>query len=1285
MSATIKRSAAFMLALVTVMASVAFVFPHSISVSADESTTPIADEASLKAALEGEGGSYSLSSSIAVTVSEYEEYRYTVSKSVTLDLNGFSIEVTNTANLSSNTADSTLIKVENGGSLKITDSSSEKTGGIAYKGGIHLFSEKTDYKPFAAVTGRHLIYLCEGASLTVNGGSLSAGNVETEWLHRAAGIVDKAFEYYTGFAENTVCGTVITASGKSSVTINGGTLTAHGRKRQNILPNLKGWDEEMPVSVTVKAAAEATVNINDGCFVGANGADVFSFDADSETLVMAGKFETTPSENERIADYMTFAAVNTEQYYGRINLPTVFIPKNSRDALSQSGAPIDKVSDAVNGAPVYLTPYTANTTITSSPSLTTSYAPGAAGKVLANYKPYFTEGSTVNYIWYAVSANGTVTPVNGSDSSTLDLSKLSSLGVTISVGSKYSFICVITERLGSYTLTTVARSFSLETKNKYILAAIKLTPSSINDDNFYYSGKLPSFSVPSNVNYSLSSVKWYEGSSKTPISDSASLKPNSRYYLVFTLKAKGNYLFTSSTRVSFLAGGNDIMIVPSSDSKSATVSAWVYTACDHSKTDYVIDETSHTKLCTLCGKVISCDKHTYTPWSEAVSAITETAPEQTDPTVTDPPVTSTQPPETGTDPSESETAPPESGTEPPETGTNPPEPPDPPVPPTPPTFEAVPMQRICTVCSHLENSAVYAPVEGHKTPIYEVKIDFGSHMASSAMKTPVLLSTPDSSKLTILSHAWTDESGASASAFASGSTYNLTVKFAVSDEESYVFGNDTVISSLTPAAYSVTYSDDMTEMTVVYKVKTSNYEKKEVYLPVVKSGQSIVNNTTSITGSVYTIYWYRDGVLIGHVSVNNDKRTGTDDNPADGIEFPSAVFDAGHIYHSRIHWTVASGNSVSTDAVTFTYASDIDHDVCPGEFGFVTAYYLPFNNNSVVRTVKVSDISVPTAGGTPKTSGATVSTGCKVKSIAFTCNGKSVSKFECGNQYTVKVTLSAASGYSLSVTAGSINGEGASVSTSGSNVVLTYTFQILNHDFDHRNAEIGYPSCISSGSISAKCKSCSDACVISLSQFPHITERISAKDATCSSDGVVEHYGCISCFKLFGDKSASSEITKESTVLAKDTAKHIEYSVLVHDGNDHYAVCTECSAPVGDKTRHKYGNEVFDAQGNAFYSCACGHYISELGPKIPEFVIGGTDETIENTGPSEDLFNFGSFSLKTVKMIIIIMAAFIILLIGSIIAISVILIVTRDKSGKQPLPDETETKENTVTTANTAE
>lgn len=1208
MSVKLSKITAFVVAVLTVFTSIAFALPFQYRVNAEEGATSIESESEFRSALEGNGGSYSLSSDITISVAEYEEYRYTVKKTVSIDLNGHKVTVKNTANLADNTNDSTLIKIDNGGKLTISDSSENETGTLSYVGGIHIYSEDEEYKDFKVVTGRHLIYLSEGAALTVNGGNFIAGNTEKEWLHRAAGVIDKKFEYYTGFAENTVCGTVITASTKSTVTVNGGNFEANGRKRQNILPNLKGWNEERPASVCIRAESKANVVVNDGNFVGAHGADVFALDATSKSSIKAGRFETTPSTNERVADYMDFAAVNVSKYYGKLNLPTVFIPGNSRKNLYQNGAAIEKTADAVDGAPVYLIPNTADFASVTSSLTSGSYTPGAKATLSSGYTPYFTASdSKISYSWYAISIDGSVTPISNSNSTSLNLAKLSSNGVTLSIGSRYSFACVITETYRNYKLTTISRTLNLDTTNKNILAAVSLTPSTIDDNNHYYVGNAPTFKVPSNVNYQIDSVKWYERNSVTEMASPVTFKENTSYFVVFQLSSKGSYIFTSDTRISFLPGASYSSIAPSVDGKSATVSAWIFTACSHSSTEYVTNAFSHDKVCTVCGHVISSAKHTYSDWAEdGTAGIT------------------------------------------------------------------VPMSRKCTVCSHKESSAVFAPVDNEKTPIYEVKVDFGTPTDASAPAKPTIASTPDSSKVVIDSYTWKTNTGASFTKFALGSKYVLTVVFKLNDPDNNVFSESTIASSVHHSVSAITLNDDKTELTVQYSVSTTVIGERQIYIPTVKIGEQISKANINIYGSA-TVHWYKDGKKIGYCDYANETETDHDYDPNDGIDFLTHTFEADSVYYIRVNWSVTPGNQIDKNKVTLTNAVPHTTSIVSGEYGFASACFITKTADKYIRSVKVLGIVEPVAGASAKTSGATVDANCTVKSIEFSTGGSKATKFTCGKEYTVTVTLASKNGYAFALESATINGHAVTITESGDNVILSCTFAKIEHNIDNRNATVTRPTCLTDGSIVGKCKNCSAKSEIKLEMTGHSLVEVIGVASDCSKEGVKTHYFCNGCLKLFNDDKAITEITRESVVIPKASNKHIGEGVTVHDGNNHFTACVGCEKPLSDEIAHNYGDTKTDAEGNEYYSCECGHSVPLTGPKQPGFLIGGLEEDVVPPSKNDGL-NFGSFSLDTIKTILIIMIIFVVLLIGAIITISIILIATRDRSGNQALPDEVSSK-----------
>ncbi len=1203
MSIQVKRFAALLVAVITLVTSFSALALPSFADNVSSAIT-VTDEATLKASLESENGAnIALSSNIEINLSEYSEYIFSVKADIVLDLCGHSITVVNSANLSGSCDDSTLFRLLDGASLIINDSSEGKTGSISYLGGIHYYNE-SEYLPFMNVTSRDLFFLSSGSSLTVNGGSFTAGNAEKEWLHRAAGVVNNAFEFYTGFSENVVCGTVFTVSKDATLTLNGGSYTAHGRSRDNHLPNLKlTGDESKPASVCVRALAESTVTINDGRFVGSHGADVFSLDSTSYTSVRAGSFNTTPVENERISDYDTFPAVNTGTYCGKVHLPINFVPKNSRDSFIQNGAFLASLSDATDGDILTLAPHTAASTNITSSNVSNYYSVGAKGTLSVSYTPYFSCGSTISYAWYAVSSDGTSKFLTDSNSATLNLASISSNGYTLAVSHAYSFRCVITESYSNYTLVTVASTFSFKTKNRRILTTVSLTPSSISDDNLYFPGNIPSFSVPNNANYSISDVSLYERNSSTPIPADSSLKSNTRYYIVLTLKAKGSYTFNYDTKVSVLTGATDISIVPSADGKTATVGAYILTSCLHTECEYLIYEDSHVRVCKYCGKIISSAKHTFSSFTECQSTSDD--------------------------------------------------------------FRE--MERSCNICLHTEVSGVFLPVEGEKTPIYEVKLDFIAPIAGDSPSMPSIGQTPDYDNLTLKEYSWVDENGKPVNSFTAEKTYTLTAVFTLSDTESFVFSDSTLTTCQNSSDITATLSDDMTELTVIYKVKAGSKLSRSINLPTVNCGQSISSATTTVDGPSYNVYWYKDGKAIGHYTVIDGLKVGYDDDSDDDIDFLQATFSDGSIYYVRIHWITENKEDTVLDSnVYFFNSPSVNRDYKAGANGFATAYYIPASDDTIIRAIKISGLTEPKAGNSPTKSAVVSSQACKIKSISFSCNGSSVSKFECGKAYTVKITLTPSEGYTVSNLVASINGNGASITSSGSDIVLTYTFKPLGHDIDSKNAAIILPSCDSTGSVTYTCKGCSLSLVTTLQQTVHTTVTIPGKDADCTHNGTLSHYMCTRCLKLYSDMELQNEISSEDTVISPSIAEHIEYSLPVHDGNHHYSVCSVCAEKLSDDLSHKYGEKLTDDNGYVYHTCECGHSVGIDGPKIPDFIIGGTDETIiNNKGPAIDL---GGFSMKTVKAILLTLIIFAVVLVGSIITLSVILIVTSDRFYKKPLP-----------------
>lgn len=1195
MNQTIRRVISAALSLFLILST--FSVLATVSFAAEVS---VGSEDALISALESsESRTITLSSNISVNESEYEEYRYHVKGKHTLDLNGFSITVKNDANLNGNPEDSTLFIIESGASLTIEDSSDSKSGAIKYLGGVHLFNESPDYLSLEKITARNLFCISENASLTVSGGTFVAGNSEKEWLHRALSAENSKFEYYTGFADSVVYGTVFDVCSKATLVINRGEFIAHGASRGNTLPNRKGWDEPKAASACIRSDASSSVTVNDGRFTGRSGANVFDFNTSSTVHILAGSFNNTPATNERISDLDGFATIVPGTNYGHVNLPVGTVYEENRGRFIQNGEFLEELPGNTyikesNGNEIILSPAEGHPTWIKTVNFKTSYAPGSKGSLDSNYDPYFSNGSTITYKWYYATANGTLKEIPSSNSKTLNLATLSSKGISLSIGASYSFRCIITEEYkgnNAYKITTVSHSFNLTTSNKYIIAGVSLTPSSVDGDNRYYPAKAPSFSVPSGANYSVSSVEWFENGSDTPITSSSSLKQNSTYYLVVNVKAKGSYTFTSDSRISYFPGASSTKLTPSNDGKSATISGYVTTCCRHAEHEYHINDTHHTSYCTVCGTVNKSATHSFGRWS-----------------VSD---TST-------------------------------------------------LERSCSVCGHTEIQPSISYADDSMTVINGAVIDFGIPAVGLTPSVPSIYSIPNSDKLAMGEYSWKDSEGNDVTAFESEKTYKLTVKLSLADPTVSVFDAATTVSSLFSSSSSVTVSEELDEITVEFTVTPLAAKKATITLPSVKAGASILNSKPTVTLNSFRVIWRKDGKLLGSYNVsagNVSDVTDLDDN--DGIEFSEATFVDGCAYSIYIDWDASEDYYIASDAITLVSNYASYHSLYSATKGFATGGFAVSTDETLVRAPGVSGITAPALGKKPSTSTSSlkiIGVGYSISKVSWSKGSSSVSSFTCGNAYTVKVTLTANDGYSFLSSSGTVNGAYASVSGSGSSIVLTYTFPALTHSIDFDKAEITLPNCLNSGQVKASCSKCSLTSVIDMQALGHTVNDVQKTEPTCNTDGIAKHGICLYCITVFSETNEPT--TLDALKLPANASSHTEHTVTVHDGNYHFTVCQVCEKELSEKEEHSYGSYITLDDGYTYHECECGHAVSKDGPKAPAFPVGGDETIIDNGNGSQGL---GSISMDKIKLVIIIMLVFIILLIGSIIAISIILIVTREK------------------------
>lgn len=85
----------------------------------------------------------------------------------------------------------------------------------------------------------------------------------------------------------------------------------------------------------------------------------------------------------------------------------------------------------------------------------------------------------------------------------------------------------------------------------------------------------------------------------------------------------------------------------------------------------------------------------------------------------------------------------------------------------------------------------------------------------------------------------------------------------------------------------------------------------------------------------------------------------------------------------------------------------------------------------------------------------------------------------------------------------------------------------------------------------------------------HTIVAVNAKEATCTEDGNTAHYKCSVCEKLFSDEEGATEITVDSTVIAKEghamTHHEAVPATCTEDGTLEYYSCSRCNKNFADE------------------------------------------------------------------------------------------------------------------------
>ncbi len=1120
--------------LISAFLTVVIIFLLIPHINAEDSDIQISSHAELSEFLNNSdsGTKAILCDDIVVNIEEETvAYIYNVNRTVTLNLNGKSIKVTNSSNLSSKCNDSTLFYINTDCVFTVNDSSAKKTGRIEYVGAIIPNPTHSNKNPISAVMSVDAFFVDSGASLILNDVTVSAGNHENQWLHNAISISDGGFKYDSGVTTQVICGNVVTVNNGAELIINGGRYTSHGRSRGNSLPNVKGWDEEKPASVCVRALEGSKVLVNDGCFYGNYGADVFELHSNSDSLIKSGSFVTSPVVNERAADYEGRHSYISGEYCGSIELPLWAVPAVSRmsfyknnNKLDTSNMPVIRESE---GQTIVLKPSSNLPASLRSEGIITSYSIGNSAYIHADYTPYFDNGSKISYEWYVHLPDSTQKTLSFKGE-TLNLQLLSNSDeINFESATEYEFGCIITEEYkltNSYVLTSFSNTFKITTSNKKVIPSISLTPSEINSRNEYRSGSIPSFSASKNANYDISSVNWYSLESST-YENVTELFENSDYQIVFELSAKNGYHFSTDSQVSFLPGGENITVVPSNDGTTAKIYAVLRTECTHKSTRTIYDHVKHWVTCNVCGDILLSEPHRFSQWAN----IDDQTNEQT---------------------------------------------------------------RSCLVCHHSESALLPQESTDNIEFIPAVTIDFGQiyYNVSPKDNVPKLYDTPLSKHVTIIDHSWTDVNGNPFTRFEFDKKYVLTVELSLSDPEAFNFTSDLKVLSLYNSTVSVTVSEDGTTATAIFTAYTLKEVVSNLTLPKVAVGSKIVSVLPKTPLSYFTLIWAENGRLIGSYDfINGQASNITDLNEDDGTDFSAYTFKNGAIYTLYVDWDTYTDSLVIYEGkgnVRLDISNAVEYSFLKGFKGTLIAKYDMRTKQNYIPVISVNGITPPDTNTTPDKTANSTNANYKVTSVTWTLNDSSFDSFSCLNRYTVHVTVKLNSGYKFSTDqlSAAVNGREADITINGNQAVISFTFAPIAHHIS-KDRNIINPDCALDGSITAICSACGYMNSLTVKKTPHALTYRCDKNATCSATGHSSHYFCIDCNSYYTDIDGNC-ISIDDIITSN--SDHASISNCF-DNKHHYSVCTFCYDITDDKAEHTFSEAMPLPDGTAYKACPCGY------------------------------------------------------------------------------------------------
>jgi rubredoxin len=122
----------------------------------------------------------------------------------------------------------------------------------------------------------------------------------------------------------------------------------------------------------------------------------------------------------------------------------------------------------------------------------------------------------------------------------------------------------------------------------------------------------------------------------------------------------------------------------------------------------------------------------------------------------------------------------------------------------------------------------------------------------------------------------------------------------------------------------------------------------------------------------------------------------------------------------------------------------------------------------------------------------------------------------------------------------------------------------LDHSFTNYKSD-GNATCTADGTKTAKCDRCDETDTVKEAAHGHKLTKVEGKAATCTEEGIIEHYNCSVCKKNFADAEGKTE-KSDVTIAAGHTISKVDGKAPTETENglkEHYG-CASCGKVYAD-------------------------------------------------------------------------------------------------------------------------